>query len=483
MPLLDLLSQDNIIVHKVAITHGGEYQGPCPICGGKDRFHAWPEEGDGGKWWCRGCEKGGDCIQYLRDVRKLGYWEACLMAGQKPAPLRKTFDWGPSVQSQDQGQGRKWVPREIIPPPVEWSKKCQAFVDWAHKQLLKTPQIISWMTCSRGLAEKMIKSLRLGYNPVGLKRGRFFWGLEEKLKKNNTPQDIWLPQGIIIPYFVDGILQRARIRRIDLQGQTPEQGPPYCIVSGSTSATMVLDNCGRVAVVVESELDAMLLYQEFGNMADPLAGVMALGNAQARPDSHAAGILRAADLILVALDSDDHRDDGQNPGAKEAQWWLSHFPQARRLPPVDGKDPGEMWRNGVDLQQWVACGINKYYPQVKCQGNTEMAISMLMPVPISQPQDPQFVEFDILEQIFAEKFDQVAQAFTMNSKIDYLAWYDQNRAFTKNWARDQDWVDEVWKLCMLGKSTLQDFRVAVDIWFETAMQIMQKFKETSNGSI
>jgi hypothetical protein len=29
-------------LHKWARTDGGEYAGPCPLCGGVDRFHAWP---------------------------------------------------------------------------------------------------------------------------------------------------------------------------------------------------------------------------------------------------------------------------------------------------------------------------------------------------------------------------------------------------------------------------------------------------------
>ena len=48
MLILELLPQDGIHVKRVASTHGGEYTGPCPLCGGVDRFHVWPEEGDGG---------------------------------------------------------------------------------------------------------------------------------------------------------------------------------------------------------------------------------------------------------------------------------------------------------------------------------------------------------------------------------------------------------------------------------------------------
>ena len=146
-------------------------------------------------------------------------------------------------------------------------------------------------------------------------------------------------------------------------GHTPEKGPSYCIVSGSTSAAMMPEEPCQVLVVVESEFDAILLKQEAGH----LAGMVAIGSASARPDKRAFEILRDAELILVALDSDDQREDGQNPGAKESQWWMQHFPQARRLPPIEGKDPGEMWANGIKLAEWVRIGINKYFPQTHAE--------------------------------------------------------------------------------------------------------------------
>jgi hypothetical protein len=106
----------------------------------------------------------------------------------------------------------------------------------------------------------------------------------------------------------------------------------------------------HVMVVVESELDGMLLYQEAGD----LMGVVALGNAQTRPDQGAAMILSRSRLILLALDGDD-------AGAREAWgWWKKHFPQARRWPPIEGKDPGEMRVAGVELKDWTKAGIEEY---------------------------------------------------------------------------------------------------------------------------
>ncbi|MBV9711108.1 MAG: hypothetical protein JO011_09365, partial [Ktedonobacteraceae bacterium] len=42
MNLYELISQ-NTSLRRVASTHGGEYAGPCPFCGGTDRFRVWPD--------------------------------------------------------------------------------------------------------------------------------------------------------------------------------------------------------------------------------------------------------------------------------------------------------------------------------------------------------------------------------------------------------------------------------------------------------
>jgi DNA primase len=99
-------------------------------------------------------------------------------------------------------------------------------------------------------------------------------------------------------------------------------------------------------IVVESELDAILLDQEAGE----LAGVVALGSASAKPDAIAFDILTRAECILVALDFDE-------AGSKAMQWWNTHFRQSDRHPVPFGKDPGEAYKQGVPLADWVRAGL------------------------------------------------------------------------------------------------------------------------------
>ncbi len=345
MSILDLLNQDGIQLKRMANIHGGEYAGPCPLCGGRDRFRAWPEEGEGGKWWCRGCSKGGDLIQYLRDCRNMSFHEACLFLGKEPE-FKRLLDWNRQAKQPE------WTPREINSPCENWIKKGSVFVDWAHKQLLSDQgkNTLEYLKNERGLSERAIKIFHLGWNPRDLWQDREVWGLSKELKEDGKPKKLWLPAGIVIPLYVDNALWRVRIRL-----QKPIKDTTYCFVSGGSSVSMVLRANSKIYIIVESELDGILLHQEIGT----LATVIALGNAQTRPDKISTYLLRQSELILVALDDDSGKE--VNSGAKESwNFWLKYFSQAKRLPPVYGKDPGEMWKNGITLRYWVEAGLERY---------------------------------------------------------------------------------------------------------------------------
>jgi len=309
---------------------------------------------------------------------------------------------------------------------------------------------------------------------------------------NSKSKAIWLPQGVVIPYYADGVLQRARIRRLDPHGHNPKKGPPYCVVSGSSTEAMIPEDICKVLVVVESEFDAILLNQEAGH----LAGIIALGSAQTRHDKRSADLLRAADLILVSLDSDEHRGDGKNPGAKEAWgWWLKHFEQARRLPPIDGKDPGEMWKAGVDLSEWVRIGIEKYQrkdsgtmvQEIGVQENNSQPLDSTVPTleAINSPLD-NAVQVSTSTGQPSEQTgigDQLMVAYT--TKLEDIAskcpdgcheWVQENMPeLYKGISSDDDWLNEVWKLCLVGRAAIRNFQSALDIWYEGWMEAIYSY--------
>lgn len=59
---------------RVSASAGGEYAGPCPMCGGKDRFHVQPARG---RWLCRHCTgKWSDAIALHRALHHSTFEEA-----------------------------------------------------------------------------------------------------------------------------------------------------------------------------------------------------------------------------------------------------------------------------------------------------------------------------------------------------------------------------------------------------------------------
>jgi DNA primase len=356
MLLLDLLQADGLQFKKVASTNGGEYAGPCPSCGGADRFRCWPEQGDGGRFWCRGCDKKGDAIQYLRDFRGHGYLEACSLLGQEPKESKRSLDW--DRKPGNHHQSALWQPRETAQPGNLWQSKAISFLKWSEAQLWSETDTSArdWLH-GRGLTDETIKVFRLGWNPQDwFIKQRTAWGLHETLNDKGKPKKLWLPLGLVIPKLTEDSIVRLRFRR-------PDGDPRYYLLPGSETGALCIPG-GPACVVVESELDATLLHQDAGD----LATMIALGSAQARPDHAAAALLDQAETILVSLDSDE-------AGAKAAwQWWAQHYPKAKRWPVIRGKDPTEARQNGLDLRAWILAGLPAQEPVELPAAQAEPAI-------------------------------------------------------------------------------------------------------------
>lgn len=358
MNLLDLLYQKGIRLRKAGATHGGEYQGPCPWCGGTDRFHVWPEgnltDKHGkevkvtGRYWCRPeighCGRNGDAIQFLIDFDHLTFQEACARLGQ-------TFDKVERLRHPRKHGEQGWEPAERVAPVGTWTEQAKKFALDCYDAIADTPAALAYLE-GRGILQETLGEFGLGWNAGkkgwGLFKSRDSWGLlPEMNEETGKPRPLWLPIGWVIPYLVRGEVVRLRIRQVD----DAKFGPRYYMVPGSSSATMVIEpkfpGYRDVYVIVESELDAILVSQE----ASDLVGVMALGSASTRPDKVAADKLDRAAHIMNALDAD-------GAGAQEAwKWWREHYPDSMRWPVPEGKDPGEAWKAGVNIREWIIEGL------------------------------------------------------------------------------------------------------------------------------
>lgn len=364
--LMEIMINHGFEPRRGSSANGGEYYSACPFCGdgekGKrsDRFHIWPDkpmDGHGhGRFWCRRCGADGDNIAFWMKLKNVNFPQACADLGiilpqGNGGGYRSRYKQPPK---QKRNSSTVWKPRTYPEPNGVWQEKATKLLDDCQQRLANEQDAIAWLE-ARGLTRSVIDTYKLGFNQSSKNGDRYrprkVYGLPPK--KNGKGQDkrLWLPKGWVVPMFgANGQLLQLRIRRLDEDIAKFAGNIKYLPIDGSSSATMVLHPNADVFVVVESGLDAILLA---GLMAGKI-GVITGHNNSARPDVRAHGLLQRSSCILGGLDYDDGGDGQQ-------EWWQHHYQQYRRLPAFGAGigDPGEAYKAGVDLQQWIVDGLPK----------------------------------------------------------------------------------------------------------------------------
>ncbi|MBU1039722.1 MAG: DNA primase [Proteobacteria bacterium] len=369
MNLLDLLRSRGLTPVHVSAAKGGEWACPCPLCGGKDRFHCFPEQEGGplcqeagalGTFWCRKCGAAGDLLEFLTTVESMSFGDACqeLKVPRKARPLGLPKPPKSAVPPA-------FVPQVWPLPSDVWRARAARLADKCHERLVSGPnKALDWLA-ARGLDLDAVRRYRLGYlieepnkagNSTGIFRARSAWGLPPKETKTASgaiviKKQLWIPRGIVIPDYgpggyAEGALPlRIRIRRPnkDVAGT---DFPKYHVIPGSCMAPLLLGAESRAFVVVEAELDAMLCHHRAGDKV----GALAVLTNRGKPDVAAHAALSRALTTLVALDYDPAGADG-------LPWWQDNCPTARRWPTPVGKDPGDMFKAGEDPRVWILAGL------------------------------------------------------------------------------------------------------------------------------
>lgn len=392
MPILDLLNQRGLKPVKVSGTHGGEYASPCPGCGGRDRFRAWPEQQsrgcDGGTWYCRGCNQGGDCIQFLRVFDGLNYHEACKALGVEAQLAVR------SLSLPRDAKKPPFAPQDkIVLPPQPWRDHALKLVEWAHLQLLADAERMAGLA-RRGLPLDAVVAYRLGWLPGEDGRDCYFrdratWGLPPSLDARGRNKPLWIPSGLVVPALgASGDVLRMRVRRTDESRAKFSPDMKYAVIPGSSMHPLLLRPHCRAFVVTESELDAMACAAA-AEWAGLDVGALAVGTNMGKPDVAAHASLKRAQSILVALDFDAPKADGTRPGAQGYAFWAETYPTAKRWPVPLGKDPGEAVEQGVDLLVWLRAGLPPVFsmPESSRPGPTAgpAPASASAPAPASAP--------------------------------------------------------------------------------------------------
>jgi hypothetical protein len=333
-----------------------EWGAACPACGGTDRCMVRPEDHDGrGGYHCRQCGTYGDSIQFLRDFGGLSYKEACEQVGVQASRSAASL---PRSPRKAPGQ-EPFEATPSIPPAEVWTKKATAFAAWAHQHLLNNPEQLAWLA-ARGLPLTAVKAYSLGWNPGEkgkscLIRPRAVWGLplpEPKLDEDGKPKrpktTFWIPRGLVIPMLdPDGDVLRLRIRRPEADRANFKEETKYYVIPGSCMDAMILGADSRAFVVVESELDALMLHHQAGDLA---GAVSVMTSSVRKIEASVLDALSRALCVLVGLDFD-------GAGAKGWERWSTSLPRAKRWPCPVGKDPGEAFAQGANLRAWILAGL------------------------------------------------------------------------------------------------------------------------------
>lgn len=316
----------------VTLRGGAMRQGPCPKCGGKDRFHVKVHQGVG-YCNCRGCHGDPmgtqhawkDAIDYLRWLRGMTFAEAVQALGARVDALAHPIE---RVQAERV---------ELVPPKI-WQDAIRPLIaEWAAYLTGDTPKAqaaLRWLH-GRGLSDATIKGAQIGYNPTAGRMG-----------------DLWIAEGFTLPTVIFGEVWQVRIRRPPAHVAAGKS--KYTGITGNKSGLMGADAINRntqAVIVVGGEFDHYLAQQHAP------VGVLCVtfGAEGKRPHPRWLNILSNVPSVFITMDNDRAGDLG-------AALWAA-LPQARRARvPGESKDITEYAQSGGDVSAWLASitGVDNY---------------------------------------------------------------------------------------------------------------------------
>lgn len=305
---------------------GSEYKGACPMCGGKDRFSI--KVSDLSRWYCRQAEnhpQTGDAISLLQHSQGLTFIEACQQLGiGLDKPIR-------ALQAKPRTEHQRIATREYIGlESPEWQQSAFSFIhacaDEIQRETKYSEEARHYLERKRYLSVATVDKHLLGWNETSRHEK---WGDKE----------VYLPQGIVIPWIQCGQVWRMNVRRFGVE-------PKYLQVAGGANGLYLADTlqAGSHAVLVEGELDALTIYEA---QPKPVKFVpVATGSTNGSRTYQWIAKLALCDRVAIAFDNDLAGND-------HSQWWLKTLPNAYRLAPVGAKDVSDMWTKGANVYKWL----------------------------------------------------------------------------------------------------------------------------------
>jgi DNA primase len=244
------------------------------------------------------------------------------------------------------------APEESEPPCLQWQAAADGLCDWAPRRLWHPDNrhVLAWLE-GRGLTKQTIVRAGLGYNPNDRYDDRATWGLPPIYDDGSRAKPVWLPRGVVIPWFVGGRIWRVFIRRPLSKAQIAAGEPTYVQIPGGTNALYNADRlcAGQAAMLVEGAFDALLVQQEAGD----LVAAVASGTTGARRIRWIAALAQCQP-VLLSFDADA-------AGEEATRYWHEVLGEVSRVwrPYLD--DPATMLQQGMELRRWVELGLEQAF--------------------------------------------------------------------------------------------------------------------------
>lgn len=310
-----------------------EFAGPCPQCGGEDRFVVWPDRPRGGAYLCRGCGSQGDGIQFMREFMGMNYPEACTALGLEQKHTTTSLLSARRAHARPRpvhpAQAAYVPPAPAVLPCAEWMANAATFLADCQRGLDCIPAAVVELCFRRGITLDSAVAHGLGWNACDRYVPRCAWGLPEGKDKDGNPLTKLLPAGLVIATRRRSGVVGLTVRCLDEDRQTKGRAK-YRQISGSANVPFVVGRVRVPLLLLESALDAVLAVQEGKGQIAALAFMGSTKPADADTDQ----FIKQSPLLMAASDRD---------GAGEKAWarWSIIYPHAHFAPVLYGKDVGE----------------------------------------------------------------------------------------------------------------------------------------------